>query len=72
MKAVTAKLKERGSDEDYIKSFQTAANKYSSKILANFKNYDQYQGSSSDPEGMLVLPSPNPSAHARPGVFQVG
>ncbi len=52
MKRVTEALKERGSDEVAIKDFQSAVSKYSSKILANWGNYDTYTGSSQDPDGM--------------------
>ncbi len=52
MKKVMEGLKERGASEDYIKEFQTAAQKYSAKILANWENYDTYTGSSQDPDGM--------------------
>ena len=47
-------MKERGADADKIKEFQTAAQKYSSKIFANWGNYDTYTGQSQDPDGMYV------------------
>lgn len=52
MKKVKETLKERGADESTIQDFQTAAQKYSSKILANWDNYDTYTGQSQDPDGM--------------------
>lgn len=52
MKKVKEALKERGAEDEYIKEFQTAAQKYSAKILANWDNYDTYTGQSQDPDGM--------------------
>lgn len=54
MKKVTEKMKERGADEAAIKDFQSAAQKYSAKILSNWDNYDTYTGASQDPDGMYV------------------
>ena len=52
MKNVKDKLKERGADESTIEEFQKMAQKYSAKIMANYKNYDVYTGSSDNWEGM--------------------
>lgn len=54
MKKVTEAMKKRGADEAAIKEFQTAAQKYSAKILSNWDNYDTYTGASQDPDGMYV------------------
>ncbi len=52
MKKVKEALKERGAAEEYIKEFQTVAQKYSAKIFANWDNYDTYTGQSEDHDGM--------------------
>ncbi len=52
MKRVKEALEQRSADEATIKDFQSAAQRYSAKILANWKNYDTYTGSSQDPDGM--------------------
>jgi hypothetical protein len=52
MKAVTKKLEENGADAAKVKEFQTGAQAYAKKIVANFKDYDFYTGESMDPDGM--------------------
>ena len=47
------KLKEKGSDEEAIKKFQTSVQGYFTKVIApNFKDYDFYVGESMDTDGM--------------------
>jgi hypothetical protein len=55
MKSVKEKLKEKGADEDAIKTFETNAQAYAKKIVANFKNYEFYIGESMDPDGMYTI-----------------
>jgi len=55
MKALTEKLKERGTSAEDIKKFQTEAPAAAKKILGNWDNYDIYQGESMDENGMYVL-----------------
>ena len=52
MKKVKEAMKEKGSSEDQIKEFETAAQGYAKKIVANFKDYDFLIGESMDPDGM--------------------
>ncbi|EHY56392.1 hypothetical protein HRR83_002527 [Exophiala dermatitidis] len=55
MKALTEKLKEKGVPEEDIKKFQSEAPAAAKKILANWDNYDIYQGESMAENGMYVL-----------------
>ncbi|EXJ61803.1 hypothetical protein A1O7_02233 [Cladophialophora yegresii CBS 114405] len=55
MKALTEKLKEKGTPEEDIKKFQSEAPAAAKKILGNWENYDIYQGESMDENGMYVL-----------------
>ena len=52
MKKVKEAMKEKGSSEEQIKEFETAAQGYAKKIVANFKDYDFLIGESMDPDGM--------------------
>lgn len=54
MKTLTEKLKERGTPEEDIKKFQSEAPAAAKKILANWDNYDIYQGESGE-NGMYIL-----------------
>lgn len=55
MKKVVAAMKEKGASEEDVNAFQTGAQGYAKKIVANFKDYDFYVGESMDPDGMVVL-----------------
>ncbi|KAL6850840.1 hypothetical protein ACO1O0_007966 [Amphichorda felina] len=56
MKAVKAKLQEKGADEDTIKAFEKGAQTYvKEKLLPNFKDFEFYTGESMNPDGMVVL-----------------
>ena len=55
MKAVKKKLQERGKSEDEVKDFETKAQSYAKKIIANFKDWEFYTGESMNPDGMVVL-----------------
>jgi len=55
MKKVKEALKEKGASENTIKEFETGAQAYAKKIVANFKDYDFYVGESMDPDGMVLL-----------------
>jgi len=55
MKALTEKLKEKGTPAEDIKKFQSEAPAAAKKILGNWENYDIYQGESMDENGMYVL-----------------
>ena len=52
MKKVKEAMKEKGAGEDQVKEFETAAQGYAKKIVANFKDYDFLIGESMDPDGM--------------------
>ena len=55
MKAVKAKLQEKGADEDTIKAFEKGAQTYvKEKLLPNFKDFEFYTGESMNPDGMYV------------------
>jgi len=54
MKAVKAKLGEKGSADD-VTAFEKGASAYAKKIVANFKDYEFFTGSRMDPEGMIAL-----------------
>ncbi|KAL2136331.1 hypothetical protein VTI74DRAFT_4365 [Chaetomium olivicolor] len=55
MKAVKAKLQEAGKSEEEIKDFESKAQAFAKKMLANFKDYEFYTGESMNPDGMVVL-----------------
>jgi len=55
MKALTEKLKERGTSEEDVKKFQSEAPAAAKKILGNWENYDIYQGESMEENSMYVL-----------------
>ncbi|KAI9876777.1 MAG: hypothetical protein M1830_005722 [Pleopsidium flavum] len=55
MKKVVEALKAKGTDEETIKAFQTGAQAYVKKIIANITDYDFYIGESQDFDGMHVL-----------------
>ncbi|KAI5863086.1 translationally-controlled tumor protein [Durotheca rogersii] len=44
-----------GVTEEDVKSFQTKAQAYAKKIVANFKDYEFYTGESMEVDGMVVL-----------------
>jgi hypothetical protein len=52
MKTLKAKLQEKGKSEEEIKDFETKAQGYAKKIIANFKDFDFYTGESMNPDGM--------------------
>lgn len=55
MKAVKAKLQEKGNEAD-IKAFETGAQKFVKEtVLANFKDFEFYTGESMNPDGMVAL-----------------
>ena len=55
MKAVKEKMKESGASDDAVKEFETSAQGYAKKIIANFKDYEFLIGESMDPDGMSVI-----------------
>lgn len=55
MKAVKAKLQEKGASADEISEFEKGAAAYAKKIVANFKDYEFLTGESMNPDGMIVL-----------------
>ncbi|KAL5117990.1 hypothetical protein ACEQ8H_004135 [Pleosporales sp. CAS-2024a] len=55
MKAVKEALKAKGADEAEIKDFESKAQGFAKKIIANFKDYEFYTGESMNPDGMIVL-----------------
>ena len=55
MKAVKNKLTEKGASEAEIKDFETKAQGYAKKIVANFKDFEFFIGESMDPDGMVIL-----------------
>lgn len=55
MKKVKEAMKGKGASDDEIKNFESAAQGYAKKIVANIKDYDFYIGESMDPDGMVVL-----------------
>ncbi|KAF1976227.1 microtubule/calcium-binding protein [Bimuria novae-zelandiae CBS 107.79] len=55
MKAVKAKLQEKGASADEIATFEKGAQGFAKKIVANFKDYEFLIGESMDPDGMVVL-----------------
>merc|ERR1712080_94831 len=56
LKAVKAKLQEKGADADTITAFEKGAQAYvKDKLLPNFKDLEFYTGESMDPDGLVVL-----------------
>ncbi|KAF2995256.1 Ribosome associating protein [Curvularia kusanoi] len=55
MKAVKAKLQEKGASAEEITAFEKGAASYAKKIVANFKDYEFLTGESMNPDGMIVL-----------------
>ncbi|KAL2109834.1 hypothetical protein VUR80DRAFT_1918 [Thermomyces stellatus] len=56
MKAVKAKLQEKGAPEEEVKAFEAGAQKFVKEtILPNFKDYEFYIGESMNPDGMVIL-----------------
>jgi len=55
MKNLVEKLKEKGTPAEEIKKFQSEAPAAAKKILANWDNYDVYQGESMEEGAMYVL-----------------
>lgn len=53
MKAVKTKLQE--TNPDRVEDFEKKASAYAKKIVANFKDYDFYTGSSMNVDGMVAL-----------------
>lgn len=55
MKAVKAKLTEKGASAEEIATFEKGAQAFAKKIVGNFKDYEFLIGESMDPDGMVVL-----------------
>jgi len=56
MKAVKAKLTEKGASPETIAEFEKGAQTYvKEKLLPNFKDFEFYTGESQDVDGMVVL-----------------
>ena len=55
MKAVKAKLQEKGASEEEVQAFEKGAQAFAKKIVSNFKDYEFLIGESMDPDGMVVL-----------------
>lgn len=55
MKSVKKYLQESGKSEEEVKEFETKAQGFAKKIIANFKDYEFYTGESMNPDGMWVL-----------------
>jgi len=55
MKEVKNKLKANGASDEEIKDFETKAQGFAKKIVANFKDYEFLIGESMNPDGMVVL-----------------
>ncbi|KAF8416665.1 translationally-controlled tumor protein [Tirmania nivea] len=55
MKTIKNKLTEKGSSADEVTAFEKGASAYAKKIVANFKDFDFYTGSSMNPDGMVAL-----------------
>jgi len=53
MKKIKEHLKKENPDR--LEAFETGANAYAKKILANIKDYDFYVGENMNPEGMVAL-----------------
>ena len=55
MKAVKAKLQEKGASPEEITAFEKGAAGFAKKIVANFKDYEFLTGETMNPDGMVVL-----------------
>jgi hypothetical protein len=55
MKAVKQHLKDTGKSDEEVKDFETKAQGFAKKIIANFKDWEFYTGESQNPDGMVVL-----------------
>ncbi|KAM0691053.1 hypothetical protein Q7P36_009824 [Cladosporium allicinum] len=55
MKKVKESLAARGASAEEIKEFETGAQKFAKKVVANFGDYEFLIGESMDPDGMVVL-----------------
>ncbi|KAI9737720.1 MAG: hypothetical protein M1818_005724 [Claussenomyces sp. TS43310] len=55
MKKVKEAMQANGASEADVAAFQSGAQTFAKKIVANFKDYDFYVGESMDPDGMVVL-----------------
>ncbi|KAF8305021.1 translationally controlled tumor-associated [Clavulina sp. PMI_390] len=53
MKAIKAELEK--TNPERVASFESGAQAYAKKILADFKNFDFYTGESMNPDGMVLL-----------------
>jgi len=62
MKKVKESLSERGASAEEIKEFETGAQKFAKKVVANFGDYEFLIGESMDPDGMYVGSSHIPLA----------
>lgn len=64
MKTTKTRLLSEGKTADEIKvEFESPAQAFAKKLLANFKDYEFYTGESMNPDGMLVLTTPNRRYH---------
>lgn len=52
MKSVKAALQAAGKTEEEVKDFETKAQGFAKKIIANFKDWEFYTGESMNPDGM--------------------
>lgn len=52
MKAVKKHLQDTGKSEEEVKDFETKAQAFAKKIIANFKDWEFYTGESMNPDGM--------------------
>ncbi|OBT64081.1 hypothetical protein VE03_06681 [Pseudogymnoascus sp. 23342-1-I1] len=55
MKAVKAKLTEKGASPEEVSAFEKGAAGFAKKIVGNFKDYDFFVGESMNPDGMVAL-----------------
>lgn len=55
MKAVKAKMVEKGESTDAISAFEKGAQTFAKKIVGGFKDYEFYIGESMNPDGMVAL-----------------
>ncbi|KAH6850370.1 translationally-controlled tumor protein [Chaetomium sp. MPI-CAGE-AT-0009] len=55
MKAVKQHLKDTGKSEEEVKDFETKAQGFAKKIIANFKDWEFFTGESMNPDGMIAL-----------------
>jgi Translationally controlled tumour protein len=55
MKKVKEALKENGSSEEEITTFEKGAQGFAKKVIGSFKDYEFLIGESMDPDGMVIL-----------------